>query len=119
MEGKLTKLDKQGRGCLIDGQYYEIAENVNIDFVKEGDVEFKAMDNSLVFVKPKAFNKPATGFKTNYSKSNYPPKQDDKAKVVSMFISYAKDLVIADKIELNQMEEYVDGFISLYERKLN
>ena len=120
MEGKLTKLNKQEKTCFIDENFFEIGGNVNPDFVKEGDVEYKVVDNKLVFIKVKqsGYNKPAYN-NSNGSNRSYPPKQDDKSRMVSMAISYAKDLAVAGKIQVEEIADNTRKFMNLYDEFMN
>ncbi len=88
-----TAVIEELKGCLLDGHFaeVEVAESGGFKNIRE-------------FYNGKADKPKDAQFADNIKK-----------KCLAMFISYAKDLCVAGKIETSQIRAYTEEFLRIYE----
>lgn len=113
-KGELTALSQKTKGVCIDGQWFSTAENIHqyIGKLNKGEVEFKISDDltEIVFIKNTNTNSAPEIKKAN----NYvPTSANNDLKLASMCVSYAKDLAMEGKIEVEDIAGKASGFMTL------
>jgi len=116
-QGKVKLLRKDKKGLQLENGDWYSSFNNDVDCNVGDEVKITFSQNQSNGRTFNNFNKIEVISKSTTTEKDY--SEGNKYKQTSVMISYVKDLVIADKIKLDEFESYAHKLMTLQENMIN